>query len=161
MRFNLFKSILASAIVLAALSACSAQEARRDPSAEPPPRDFSEEDKAAARALSIANSTRIAENSLLNDEDDPYMQALICRNSLQGLVELLRTSGAISDTQINAIEETIALFHRRAAALGESAGKTPANIEQDLRKIEQNSYGTEARGKTALACLQRLKQEQS
>lgn len=115
-------------------------------------REFSQEDKAAARALSIGNASAIEEAA------SPYAQALLCRNAIEKLAAQFRQTEGLSDEQIQGIEQVQALYDRRVRLLSGPESKSSENLSHDLDQPTADNSESKTNGRVAIACLRQLQE---
>ena len=136
-------------LVVSSLTACSSREESSPPSSEQP-REFSAEDKRAARALSISN------NPAVMNAESPYARALLCRNGIGALAEQFEKARGLSDEQRQAMEQARAYFDEQLRVLGQREGKSESDVSSDLEKVAQENVDTAENARIANACLRRL-----
>lgn len=148
-----FKSLLTGIVSLALLAACSDHKA---PSEKTMPftaaREYSEQDKIAARALSISN------NSGFEAADTPYAQALLCSNAISSTGSKLRQTGGLSQDILRGIDQAKANYDRRVRTFASEAGKSTDDIESDLRQTAKNNPDAGANARVTMACIQQLQE---
>lgn len=139
---------------LAALSLLSACSSNQQPA--PPPADdkqFSEEDKRAARALSISN------NEAITDAASPYARALLCNNGIETLAERFQGArGPMMDQQRQAMEQARAYFGDQLRLLAEREGKSEAELNSDMEEAAEQHADPAENAQIAIACLRRLQE---
>lgn len=142
--------IIAAGIVTCLSASCSA------PAADGPVTDgmsgakqFSEDDRRAARALSIGNVRTVAMT------DNPLDQAVLCSLAIGEIAERMQTSGmGLTQEQIEAVIMAKKIYDRRAIA---AARTKPADAIQTARaRIAEANPEPSARAQTAIACLRQL-----
>lgn len=148
---TILKTVLCALLVSGALPGCSDESALRAPPSEKA-REFGEQDKAAARALSIGN------NEAMASADSPYAQALLCRHGIEVIADRLRQSGGFSDEQVQGIAQAQTYFDRRLRVLADSEGKSASDIRSDLAKTATDNPDIGVNARIAIACLQKLQQ---
>jgi hypothetical protein len=132
------------------LAGCSAAQdsERTAPSTEKPARQFSDEDRLAAQALSISN------RNTGQEAGSPYDQAMACSSAIAALEEMLRQADTMTEEQLDVIGQAKGVYDQRIRLLGQidAAGATPG---EDLQQAPQD---TPAGGKAleAIGCIQRL-----
>lgn len=143
------RSALPSALFLAVmLAGCSAAQdsERTAPSTEEPAPQFSDEDRLAARALSISNRD-------MQETGSPYDQAMACSSAIAALEERLRQADMITDEQLDVIGQAKAVYDRRIRTLADQA--SAAGTGEDLQQaVLDNPPGGQAL--QAIGCIQRL-----
>jgi len=144
-----FRPILFGSFAFLVVSCSSPQESAQTPLDENALPQFSEEDRLAAQVLSIANRGRMPE------APSPYEQALACSQAIETIVERLRQSGALTDQQMQAVEEGKLIYERRAQLLRGQADPAAGNVQAEF----SNARGSPTlRDQTlfAMGCLQEL-----
>lgn len=133
------------------LMGCSGKK----PDVEPQPgdlqREFSEQEKRAARALSISNIELAA-----RAEEEPYAQALLCRHGLAELAGFIDESAGLNGEHEEALRQAEALYDQRLRDLAGASGKPSGDIPRDLERTAQENPNRAANVRTAVACLQEL-----
>lgn len=110
-------------------------------------REFSEEDKQAALALSIGNV------QALSTETSPYERALSCSIALESVYAQLSESGQLDTAMVNAIEQVRTMYNNRVQQLGSAENKSTADIAAErLQRAEEIPEPSE-RGQIAIGCL--------
>lgn len=143
---------LSCAVLIAcSLAACSSGEAPSEAMATENTRQFSAEDKRAAEALSIGNSQEVAA------ADSPYSRALLCRNGMAVLAANFENAAGLSRQQRKAMEQASAYFDRQLQQLGSEEDKSASEIASDLERTAEENADLAANARTAVACLQRLR----
>lgn len=146
---NLSNVALAAGLFLSLVS-CSGGEERGKEAAKAPERQFSEEDKRAARALSIGDSRAIESSG------SPYAQALLCNNAVQSIADRLRSAGSLNAEQLRGFDQTRAYYDRQVFGLGKQEGKSASQIQQDRKQTAAANPEPAANARLAIACLQML-----
>lgn len=114
---------------------------------------FSEEDKRAARALSISN------NQAVIDATSPYARALLCSNAIETLAERFQGArGPMMDEQRQAMEQARAYFREQLSALAEREGKSDAELTNDMDETREQHADPAENAQIAIACLRRLQE---
>jgi hypothetical protein len=150
MGYILSKAALAAALCLVSLTACSGGEESGRKAAEAQERRFSEEDKRAARALSIGDSRAI------EGSDSPYAQALLCNHAVQSIADRLRSAGSLNAEQLRGFDQTRAYYERQLLGRGKLEGKSASQIQKDRQKTAAANPDPVANARLAIACLQML-----
>lgn len=145
-------SVARSAIAaLTLLSACSSNRQQVPPPAED--RAFTEEDKRAARALSLSN------NQAITDATSPYARALLCRNGIEALaVRFQGVRGPGMAEQRQAMEQVRAYIGEQLRLLAEREGKSGAELNGDMKETQEQHADPTENAQIALACLRRLQE---
>ena len=114
------------------------------------PAQFGEEQKQAARALSIG-AAKVASSG-----QDPYGQAINCAVSLATVSDHLSSGDEALPAQLQAIGEAARIYETRLTRLGQEAGKSAGEIASD--KAEQESAERDLRddAQFAIGCLRKL-----
>lgn len=113
----------------------------------PMPGKFSDDDKRAARSLSVANYTA------LETAAGPFERASLCSAAIGSIIEKFRETSASSNAQMQAFEQLKAYYDRRKASLkpkardGPDPGR-PAASEMPPTPGDQ--------GRIAIACIRTL-----
>lgn len=143
------KAARSGLIAVLALTSCSGSGGDGAPlAAERQTREFSRQDKLAARSLSLANKNAFEQAS------SSYAQALLCNLAIETVADSLRGAGSLGATQLNELAEAESLFDRRLRALGKQEGKSAADIRNDLQQSAADNPDASANARVALACLQ-------
>lgn len=150
MRFNLSKASLAAALCLVSVTACSGDDESATDVAKASAPQFSEEDKRAARALSIGDSRAI------ESSDSPYAQALLCNHAVQSIATRLRSAGSLNAEQLRGFDQTRVFYERQVLGLGKQEGKSASQIQQDRQETATANPDAAANARLAIACLQML-----
>ena len=143
--------ILPAMLLLPVLAACSSGRDATEMTVGGESREFSEQDKIAARALSISDSRTVSAGS-------PYTQALLCRNAMEVLGESFAQSGALSEQQMQGVGQAKAYFDGQLHELVGAEGKSPDDIGPDLEQVAQDNQDAAANARIAIACLERLRE---
>lgn len=146
-----FKFALFAVLALTTLAGCSSAD-KGDADPKPEARQFSEEDKRVARALSVSQVQSIS------DAEGPYARALLCANGMDALAERFQDFRGLGEQQRSAIEQAREYFGQQLREAGASEGKSANDIESDLQKTAQDNIDPAENARTAMACLQRLQQ---
>ena len=133
------------------LAACSSGEPPSEATATGSTREFSAEDKRAAEALSIGNSQEVTAAG------SPYSRALLCRHGIAVLAANFETAPGLSQEQREAMEQASAYFDQQLRQLGSEENKSAAEITSDLEQTAEDNTDLAANARTAVACLQRLR----
>ena len=144
--------ILALALTLALAACSSPQDDGQTAVREQPVQTFSVAERAAAQALSIGNRGTVPEAA------GPYEQALACSHAIEFITERFGESGALTDQQVQAVEQVKAVYDRRARTLGNQAGRSAEEIRADLRDAAEESPEPREQALQAMGCLQQLDQ---
>lgn len=140
------RSILFVAFMSALLPSCSSGSTRDADSSTEAATEFTQDDKRAARALSLTNA------GTTERTDDPQEQARLCSSAIEALRVRLRDSAVLSDEQMLALGEAKAIYDRRirgvVASASEAANDQPEQAEGDASPAEQ--------ARLAIGCLQDL-----
>jgi hypothetical protein len=132
-----------------ALTSCSRGGGDEAPlAAERQIREFSQQDKLAARSLSLASK------NIVEQANGSYAQALLCNLAIDTIAERLRGAGSLGATQLNELAEAESQFDRRLRALGKQENKSEADIRNDLERAAADNPDASANARVALACLQ-------
>ncbi len=151
MQRTLSTAPLSALAALSFLSACSPNPQAPSPAFDE--KEFSEEDKRAARALSISNNQAVMEAT------NPYARALLCRNGIDGLAERFQQArGPMMEEQQQAMEQARAYFDEQLRLLAEREGKSEAELNDDLEETGQQHADPGENAQIAVACLRRLQQ---
>ena len=144
---------LACVLALALLASCSQGDSfgqTATATANGSPASFGEQDRLAARKLSIGSSTAFAAAA------EPYEQALLCRSAIAAIGDRFRQSGTLGETQVRAIEQAEALYDRQLQTLGSRQGKSQGAVQRDLEQARQDGPEIGEQARLAITCLQRL-----
>lgn len=136
-------------LAASSLTGCSSSEESSARSSEQP-REFSAEDKRAARALSISN------NPAVINAESAYARALLCRNGIGALADQFEKARGLSDEQRQAVERARAHFDEQLRALGHREGKSESDMRSDLETVAQENVDAAENARIANACLRRL-----
>jgi hypothetical protein len=140
-----------AAFLLSFLAGCSNSDAGDpSPTRTRTPVEFSEQDKIAARALSIGNS------DAMENADSPYARALLCRNGMMVLSKHFDNFAALGQQQRQAVRRADAYFDRQLQALGSSQGKSKSDIAEDLQQMNLDNSDLSLNARIALGCLRGL-----
>lgn len=151
MPFFVLRSALPCMLVLIVLSSCSVSERTgRAETPDTPAREFSKQDKMAARALSIDDRTAI------ENVDSPYAQAMLCRNGVESIAVRFRGTAAANEEMAQGMEQIIAFYDRRLRSLGGKQAKSPEEIRRDLQQTKEDNTNSSANARVAIACLREL-----
>ena len=133
------------------LAACSSGEPAPAPGETPDrAREFSEEDKRAALALSIGNV------QALSAETSAYDRAQTCSIALESVYAQLSESGQLDTAMINAIDQVRTVYNNQVQQLGSAENKSTADIAADrLQRAEEIPEPSE-RGQIAIGCLRAM-----
>jgi hypothetical protein len=146
------KSFVWTILCLSLPAGCSDDAQTAEPLPQDRPREFSEEEKRAARALSISNT------EVLAAAETPYAQALLCRHGITEVRRVMSETAGLRGEQKKALSQAEALFDRRLRDLVRSTGKSPGDIPADLGRTADENPDQSANVRTAMACLQKLQQ---
>ena len=114
---------------------------------------FSEEQKDAARALSVGNQ------SMTTIGDEPYERAIACTNALDELIAVAGEAGFFSEVQLSAAEEVRQVYYNRALEFGAEQNKSSRNVNVDLQGAASAAEQTENRSLIAIGCIRNLQGE--
>lgn len=133
------------------LAACGTDEPAPVPGEGPEQaREFSDEDKQAALALSVGNVRA------LSAEMSPYSRSLSCSIALDAVHAQLSEGGQLDPAMVNAIEQVRTVYDNRVQQLGSAENKTPADIAAErLQRVEEMTEPSE-RGQIAIGCLRAM-----
>jgi len=146
------RPILLVSLCSVSLSACSEGELTVEPQPHEDTREFSEAEKAAARALSITNTKEMLK------AEDPYAQALLCRHGIAETAKILGKTSSLSGEQEQALRQAEALFDQRLRDLAAVSGKSPDELQEDLEQTAQGNQDRATNVKTAVGCVERLQE---
>lgn len=132
------------------LTACSPETTPASQPSQTPVREFSAEDKRAARALSIGNQ------AALTGAATAYDRALLCNIALDSLTEQLQERGALTTEQQRAFAEVQQLYERRLAQA--SGGKSQEQLATDRTEAEEANPEPSTQAQIAIGCLRQLQQ---
>lgn len=150
MYFRITGSVLSS-LAAALTTSCSAPQNSAAPAPDGRPTvQFSAQDKAAARSLSIGNTTT------LQGAKDPYQLAMLCSVAIDTLMATLRQSAILSGEQLKAMEQIRGVYASRVQALAAANGTGRAAIEKDLAELRNADDDQAEQARTAIGCIQRL-----
>lgn len=153
-----FPSVFCATFVLFALTACSPDPSEREPGldhtaiAPQEAREFSEEDKRVASALSLSQGEAAMQ------AEGPYARALLCSHGIEVLAMRFGDGAGLSDHQREAMVQARAYFAQQLRAVGEDEGKTAREISADLEQTAQDNYNDGESIRTAASCLRRLQE---
>lgn len=118
----------------------------RDPEATPSPaaRNFSPEEMAGARALSLVSSVSLEQSS------SPYQQALVCENALVEVIDRAKDAGMTGAGGLATIERARALFTDRVNQMN---GQASTPLQRDRAMVRASNPDIAANGRIAIACL--------
>lgn len=143
---------LCPALALIILASCG-ESPKADPVGEEHPgRQFSAQDKAIARALSLGSRSKIQE------ESTPYDQAVACRVAIESIGERLRQLDTVTSDQIRAVDQAEALYDRRIQVLASAADKSNGDISADIQARAEVDTDQGAQALRAIDCLRNLEQ---
>lgn len=113
-------------------------------------REFGEEDKQAALALSIGSV------QALSAETSAYARSLSCSIALESVSTQLAAGGQLDTEMVNAIEQVRTVYNNRVQQLGSAEGKSAAEIAADrVQRVEELPEQSE-RGQIAIGCLRAM-----
>ena len=144
------KASIACCLALCCLASCSRPS---DPAAakrsEPAPREFSKDDKIAARSLSLANTgAEVAGGT-------PYAQALLCRHAIDVVYNRLRGAGSLNDAQLGAFGAARTFFDRQVGALAAKQGRNSGEVRADLARTALDHPEFAENAQQLVACLRK------
>ena len=111
---------------------------------------FSEQEKRAARMLSMGSSADVETTSSL------YEQALRCRTAIEIVGARFLQAGAQGEAQSGAIAQATAILDQRLRAQAALEDKSDAAVRRDLGQQVRAADDLPAQGQVLIACLQRL-----
>ncbi|WP_454598021.1 hypothetical protein [Qipengyuania sp. SM2507] len=133
------------------LAACGTNESAPVPGKVPEQaREFSDEDKQAALALSIGNM------QALSAETSAYDRSLACSIALESVNAQLSESGQLDTAMVRAIEQVRMVYNNRVLQLGAAEGKSTADIAADRRQRAEEISEQSERGQIAIGCLRAM-----
>ncbi len=150
MLFLAIRPTLQGALALLLVACSSPEETTQTPPGEEPARQFSAAERAAAQALSIGNRGTMPEAA------SPYEQALACSQAIESITERFRQSGALTEQQMQAVDQAKALYDRRAQLLASQADRSADESPTDPRDAAQDSPAPREQALLAMGCLQEL-----
>lgn len=113
-------------------------------------REFSDEVKQAALALSVGNVRA------LSAEMSAYSRSLSCSIALDSVHAQLSEGGQLDPAMVNAIEQVRTVYNNRVQQLGSAENKSSADIAADrLQRAEEMTEPSE-RGQIAIGCLRAM-----
>lgn len=116
-----------------------------------PTREFSQEDKRAALALSISNSEAVA------DAATPYDRSLLCKNGIEALIQRFQgLRGPSTDQQLQAMEQASAYFSEQVHSIAKLEGKSEAELTRDLKVTREQHEDPAENVQIIAACLRAL-----
>jgi hypothetical protein len=116
-------------------------------------REYSPDEKSAARALSI-NQVRAVTNPA-----SPYARAVLCKNSLDLVAERFRDSSVMNSQQQQQLQQAQAYFDQQVRTLAGQQGLSNSDLRDDLARAARDHSDDEESARTAVACLQGLQKE--
>jgi hypothetical protein len=144
---------LPCALAFALLGACSgAPETDRAATDEQPAQLFSQEERIAARALSIGN------RGIMEEAESPYQQAVECSGAIAALAERFRQAGGLTSEQLAIVDQAKAVYDRRMQLLAGQARQADQDTGPDQPSSAEDSPEPGARALLAVGCIQRLAQ---
>lgn len=141
---------LPAAILVLMFSGCSRPSSSLDQSAQVASRSFSDDDRRAARSLSIGNV------GALESLTSPFEQALLCSLALEEMIGRVGESGiAIPDAQKKVLDQARRIYERRAS---EGAQEAEAGLQEARQRIKDRYPEPAQRAQISVGCLQKLAQ---
>jgi hypothetical protein len=140
------------ALALASLCAGCSNGDVAQRSAEKPARQFSEQERLAARALSIGQVNSVTHAA------SPYARAVLCKNGLDVIARRLRNASVLSVQQQQLMQQAQAYFDRQVHALAQQQGVSATDVGKDLRQAAEEHADDEENARIAVACVQGLQQ---
>jgi len=113
-------------------------------------REFSEEDKQAALALSVGNV------QALSAETSAYDRALSCSIALESVSTQLSESGQLDPAMVNAIDQVRTVYNNRVQQLGSAENKSTADIAAERMQRAEEIPEPRERGQIAIGCLRAM-----
>ena len=113
-------------------------------------REFSEEDKQAALALSVGNV------QALSAETSAYDRALSCSIALESVSAQLSESGQLDPAMVNAIDQVRTVYNNRVQQLGSAENKSTADIAAERMQRAEEIPEPRERGQIAIGCLRAM-----
>ena len=113
-------------------------------------REFSEEDKQAALALSVGNV------QALSAETSAYDRALSCSIALESVSTQLSESGQLDPAMVNAIDQVRTVYNNRVQQLGSAENKSTADIAAERLQRAEEIPEPRERGQIAIGCLRAM-----
>lgn len=154
MRYFVPSQILFFAFAPVLLTACSNDDGPPGSAvAEAQSRQFSLEDKIAARALSVGNTGAIERT------DNPYEQALLCSNAIADVAARFRETSGLSGKPMEGIEQAISLYDSRIRSISTAEGKSADDVQLDREGIAASNLDLSSNAQLAVACLKKLERE--
>lgn len=153
MRFVSLSFVFSLAAVAILLSACSDNELEAEPLAREGLTEFGEEEKKAARVLSISNTDQMA------SAGTPYSKALLCRHGIAEVAKLVRSSPAVNREQQEGLRQAETLYDQRLRDLAAADGKSLEDIQQDLEQTAMDNQEQTTNARVAVGCLEQLQEE--
>lgn len=137
-------------LALALLAGCSgAQESDQGAGvSQEQVRQFSNEERLAARALSIGSRSAAPQSG------NPYEQAVTCSSAIEALADRLRQSDALTSEQLQIVEQAKAVYDRRIRSLTDQASAAGTAVGEDPLQAVDNPPRGEAL--QAIGCIQNL-----
>lgn len=144
---------LCSLIAATILASCSGErQSQRLAISKGGAREFSQQDKVVAQALSLGN------DSTVEGAEGPYAEALLCSGAMDALVGHLSESGGASNEVVEALRQAQDLYDRRLRSLASSEGKSQNDLRRDLQRAASEDVALSANARVALGCIKKLQQ---
>lgn len=145
------KCVLCWLIAGALLGGCSSgDEQSRNVAATASAREFTDQEKRAARTLSISQlGTPPAAGSA-------YDKAILCSIALESLAVRFGDLEALNQEQVRALSLARNSYERQARALGNERGRSAEELRTDRQRVATENSDQGARLRTAIGCLQSL-----
>ena len=135
----------AGALVVLAMTGCSQPQSDQPPPAELDARKFTDEDRRIARTLSLGADSSSAERS-------PLEKATLCEMGLRRMRERMASTASLTQEQLASIDEAVALFRSRQAAIDASA-----DLRRAMRvRLDEAVAGDAEWGRVTIGCLRGL-----
>ncbi len=133
------------------LIGCGAKEPAPVPGEKPEQgREFREEDKRAALALSLGSV------QALSAETSAYERSLSCSIALESVSARLSDSGNLDPTMLLAIDQARTVYNNRVQQFGTAENKSSAEIAADRLQRAQEIPEQSERGQIAIGCLRAM-----
>ncbi len=133
------------------LAGCGADTAAPVPSEKVgQARQFSDEDKRAAVALSVGSV------QALSAETSAYIRSLSCSIALDSLYAQMSEGGQLDPAMLNAVEQVRTVYNSRVQQLGAAESKSSADIAADRQQRAEEIPEQRERGQIAIGCLRAM-----
>lgn len=113
---------------------------------------FSDEDKIAARALSVGDK------QALEHADSDYARAILCKHNVSIALKFMSEANSLSNEQMQAVGQLELYLDQQIQRLGNEEGKTTDEISADLELLSEDGQANAENMRVAMACLRRMQE---